>query len=332
MSDPLASRLPTRSPLGALLALALATLPWIARPQPPAAAAAASTPPAARLGPAQPIASAHLHQLLRLTPRLVSGSSPTTDAEFAELASLGVTTVLSVDGARPEVERARRHGLRYVHLPIGYDGISTNRQAEFARAASSATGTVYVHCHHGRHRGPAAAAIVAAWTENWSRDQTRAWLEQAGTGREYPGLHRCVADTRPDPVAASRVGRLPEVAATSTVVEAMVRIDQHLEHLEAAQPTGFDSVPGHPDLAPPHEATLLREQFRELLRLDDTVRRDEEYRRLAADSERAATALESALRDAAARPDVRARALQSVRATCTPCHRAHRDGGASPGR
>src|SRR4051812_22126541 len=64
-----------------------------------------------------------LHNIFRVTPSVYSGSSREGDDGFRSLRRLGVRTVLSVDGARPEVERARKHGLRYVHLPIGYDGV-----------------------------------------------------------------------------------------------------------------------------------------------------------------------------------------------------------------
>ena len=64
-----------------------------------------------------------LHNVYRLTDKLLSGSGPEGDEGFASLQQLGVKTVLSVDGARPDVARARRFGLRYVHLPIGYDGV-----------------------------------------------------------------------------------------------------------------------------------------------------------------------------------------------------------------
>src|SRR5947209_839442 len=62
-----------------------------------------------------------LHNVFRLTDKLYSGSSPDGDEGFASLQRLGVKTVISVDGARPDVERAHQFGMRYIHLPIGYD-------------------------------------------------------------------------------------------------------------------------------------------------------------------------------------------------------------------
>lgn len=76
---------------------------------------------------AEILPSTNLHNVFAVAPRIFSGSSPENEAGFVELAKLGVKTVISVDGAKPDVEMARKHGLKYVHLPIGYDGIPTNR-------------------------------------------------------------------------------------------------------------------------------------------------------------------------------------------------------------
>ena len=70
-------------------------------------------------------------------------------------------TVISVDGAKPDLEAARKHGLRYVHLPHGYDGVPAPRGDELAIALRTLEGPIYVHCHHGKHRSPAAAGV--AW-------------------------------------------------------------------------------------------------------------------------------------------------------------------------
>ena len=57
----------------------------------------------------------------------VSGSVPEGDAGFDTLAAMGVKTIISVDGAVPEVERATVRGMRYIHLPIGYNGVDEKR-------------------------------------------------------------------------------------------------------------------------------------------------------------------------------------------------------------
>jgi hypothetical protein len=36
-------------------------------------------------------------------------------------------TIISVDGARPNVDAAKKEGLSYVHIPIGYNGVPRKR-------------------------------------------------------------------------------------------------------------------------------------------------------------------------------------------------------------
>lgn len=37
-------------------------------------------------------------------------------------------TIVSVDGAIPNVEAAKAHGIEYVHIPFGYDGVPEETQ------------------------------------------------------------------------------------------------------------------------------------------------------------------------------------------------------------
>src|SRR5262245_50112426 len=108
----------------------------------------------------QHLAAEHLPNPWRIHPKVISGGLPEGDAAFAELIALGVKTVISVDGAQPDVASARRFGLRYIHLPHGYDGVPPERMKELAKAVRDLPGPIYIHCHHGKHRSPAAAAVA----------------------------------------------------------------------------------------------------------------------------------------------------------------------------
>lgn len=291
------------------------------------AAGADETARAGSGGPAQPLKSAELHNLHRMTAWILGGSEPESEGAFAELERLGVRTVISVDGAKPDLDRARRHGMRYVHLPIGYDGISARRVAELVQAVRLAEGVVYVHCHHGKHRGPAAAAVMCAATEGWSEERTRALLEQVGTGKEYPGLYRSVALFRePEAAVLGALGPLPEVAKTSSTVETMVLIDEHWERLKAARASGFREVPGHPDISVRHEVVMLWEGFRELSRLGESVERGGGYQAGLKASEDAVAELRAALEESEPKPARRETAFRRIETGCVECHRAHRNG------
>ena len=263
-----------------------------------------------------------LENAFRVTDRILSGSQPAGDAAFAGLARLGVKTIVSVDGARPDVEAARKHGLRTIHLPFGYDGIPAARIPQLIGAASVAEGRVYVHCHHGKHRGPAAVGVMCEGTAGWTPERAEAWLRQAGTGEEYAGLFRNVREFKPVPPSTDE---LPEVAETPALVDAMVAMDERFDLLKAIQEAGWKTPPGHADLSPAHEATLLWEQLRELARTGDTARRSEDYRARLTASEKAAEALRATLRSAAPdRPALDA-AFKKAGQSCAACHKEYRN-------
>jgi len=51
--------------------------------------------------------------------------------------------------------------------------ITQTRGVELARAvqAAEAQGPVYLHCHHGKHRAPTAAAVVCRALDGWTADE-----------------------------------------------------------------------------------------------------------------------------------------------------------------
>ena len=273
-----------------------------------------------------PLPSTHLHNLFRATTNVFSGSSPEDDAAFGEIAKLGVKTIISVDGSKPDVETARKHGLRYIHLPIGYDGVPTNRVAELAKAAQSSPGPLYVHCHHGLHRGPAAVAVICEATAGWTTNQAVAWLKQAGTAPDYVGFYRSAAEFRlPEAVALARIVELPEVTKSSFIVEAMVAIDEEFDRLKAAQKVGWSKIPNQPDVTLAHTATILWEYFRELTRTDDTAKRPDDYRAKLAAAEKATDQFRALLRDDKADTAARDTAFKSLGQTCGACHKQFRN-------
>lgn len=276
--------------------------------------------------PATAVATTTLHNVFKLDDTLYSGNSPDSEEAFRELAKLGVKTIISVDGGKPNVELAHRFGMRYVHLPIGYDAVPKSRAAELVKAAMGADGPLYVHCHHGKHRGPAAAATICRARDGWTAERADEFLKQAGTAADYAGLFRDVRDFRPP--TADELARLPakfpEVAETPDVVDAMVAIDEHFDALKAAQKAGWRDVPGHPDLTPAQAATLLWEQFREMARTSDTAQRNDDYRKQLTESEQAAAALRKFLGESKTTPE-RDAAFQRVTKNCAACHKAHRN-------
>src|SRR5712671_3647977 len=58
-----------------------------------------------------------LENAFALGANIFSGGSPQGDAAFQALEKLGVKTIITVDGAQPDVEGAHARGIRYIHLP-----------------------------------------------------------------------------------------------------------------------------------------------------------------------------------------------------------------------
>jgi protein tyrosine phosphatase (PTP) superfamily phosphohydrolase (DUF442 family) len=271
-----------------------------------------------------------LHNVFRLTDRLYSGSAPDGEDGFRSLAELGVKTVISVDGAKPDVATAGRHGLRYVHLPVGYDGVPRETAVRIARAVRDLPGPAYLHCHHGKHRGPAAAAAAVRCLDD--RCPTSAaveFLHAAGTDANYAGLFAGVE--RATPATAAELDRaggdFPAVAPVPDLVRTMVAIDERWDRMKLVKQAGWKAPPNHADLDPPHEAVQLREHYREAARLPEVAARPDVFRTLLAEGEADAARLEALLRDGnrGAAGDRLEEAYRKVANGCVTCHRQFRD-------
>ena len=274
-----------------------------------------------------PIPGTELDNAYRLTDKVIAGAAPEGDAAFEKLRTLGVRTIISVDGAKPDVELARKHGLRYVHLPIGYDDVAPEEGRAIAKAIDELPGPIYVHCHHGRHRSAAAVAVACVVNRRLKPEQAESVLKTFGTGENYKGLWASARAARPvDPAVLDRVNvDYVETAKVPPMAEAMVDIDQTLGRIKLAADSGWRTPPTHPDVDPPHEALQLVEKLRELGRTQDVLRaRPQGFRDSLVHAEAEAQALETALRARQPTATLDA-ALKNVNSSCATCHKAFRD-------
>lgn len=283
------------------------------------------------------IESAGIENLYRLSPRIYSGAQPEGEDGFKALERLGVRTIISVDGAAPELMLARKHGLRYVHVPIGYDGLPTTQALKIIKAARELPGPVFVHCHHGKHRGPAAAALCAVAVERWSRDKATSWMRTAGTAADYRDLFRSVNTLRipTDEELRNAAIELPERAPVSSLVEIMVEVDRDWNRLKVHQKAGFHN-PDDPDEMTPQQAALqLTERFRELNRQDLGGTKAEGFVAAVRDAKDVTEKLERSLNKLAqsganADLDSAQAAFRKVAESCSACHKKFRDGTPAP--
>ena len=131
----------------------------------------------------------------RLAPNLITGGMPQDEMSFAELKKLGVTTVVSVAEAPPNVEAAEKNGLKYIHIPLTYDGVSVEQRDQILRAAADSDGAVYMHCQSGRNRAATAAAMCLVGNEGRSVDEAIQWMKTRGTAEEHVNLWKAVRET-----------------------------------------------------------------------------------------------------------------------------------------
>jgi protein tyrosine phosphatase (PTP) superfamily phosphohydrolase (DUF442 family)/cytochrome c556 len=275
--------------------------------------------------PYRPMQLQGLDNVYAVAGRFFSGSVPQTDADFALLQKLGVKTLLSVDGAPPDVERAAKFGLRYVHIPFGYDGIPATNVVQLIRAGQTLPGPVYVHCHHGKHRGPAAVAVMCEGVAGWEPALAERWMKLAGTATNYTGLYRSAATfSAPSPEALAAVStNFPSHVAVAPLAAIMVQIDSRWDALKAAQKQEFPA-PAAPN------ALQLQELFHETHRTGAGTGRGERFESalksidtLAAELTRQLTTLDT--QRTPERVTAATEAMRAVGKSCSACHRNFRD-------
>jgi len=269
-----------------------------------------------------PVDPPGLHNVVQLGKRLFSGSEPDGAEGFASIAKLGVRTIVSVDGARPNVDFARREGMRYVHIPFGYDGVTPQAGLALARLVRETEDPIYIHCHHGRHRGPAAAAI--AWIALGKASQSDALevLETAGTGKEYAGLWRDVGNYA-CPSSETELPGLLETAPVESLAAGMANIDRHWDDLKRCRDAQWQAPKEHPDLSPAQESLQLREAFYEVGRILPADRFDKAFRARLQEAESFAAQIETAL--ARFDHETAHAALANLERCCKQCHEAYRN-------
>jgi protein tyrosine phosphatase (PTP) superfamily phosphohydrolase (DUF442 family) len=276
--------------------------------------------------------STHLPNLVWIHARVLSGGQPEGEAAYRELAELGVKTIITVDGAQPDVETAKRFGLRYVHLPHGYDGIPEDRVAELAKAVLELDGPIYIHCHHGKHRSPAAASVACVSSGLIPAEQAVEVLKVAGTSSNYRGLFRAAAQAKPIPTKTLHARHVDfrERSEIPPLAEAMIQLEQMCDRFDQISKAGWRAPENHVDLDLAHEALLLREQFAELLRTQQSQQQADEFLELLQDSQQAAIALENALRVWKPSPGMQPpvafdQHFSRITENCRACHVKFRD-------
>lgn len=270
----------------------------------------------------------HLLNAIQVQPQIISGALPDQEASFAELQALGVKTILSVDGMRPDVPMAKKFGMRYVHLPNGYDGIPPDRVLELAKAIRDLPKPIYVHCHHGKHRSPAAVAAACRTLGLITPEHAQDTLKLAGTNPGFRGLFESVRQSQPaaNSILDSVKVDFQEISPIPPMAEMMVSIDLAMSELIAAKKKNWPKWDKSAT-----DALMLKEHMVELGRLEDSQARGKEFQQLLHESVLLSGSLESELRRAyygqvAADSGIKSSSLLArVEDNCVRCHEQFRN-------
>lgn len=239
----------------------------------------------------------HLPNAIQVREGLISGGLPETEAAFEELKRLGVQTIISVDGAKPDVEMAQRYAMRYVHIPHGYDGISEPALQALTKAAYELPGPIYIHCHHGKHRSPAAAAALCVSQGTMQVSEALGVLKLAGTDPSYQGLFQAVQKAKRmdrDELAKLPID-FPSVREMPPLIDSMIELNETFSRLSKVASANWKPSPESSSIDVPHDSVLLREHFEEMQRLEDVAKYPSDFRRFLQESERAAWFIETML-------------------------------------
>lgn len=262
-----------------------------------------------------------LENFFQVTPKLWSGGEPTANGWNA-LRELGIKTVISVDGAPPNLQEARRVGIRYVHLPVGYSGVDRDVAIKIASAVQRSSGPVYLHCHHGKHRGPAAVALVCQTLYQWDVAQATSWMKQAGTSEQYHGLYRSVARFQPPSAAelAAVPRDLPERVSVPTLTQMMVDVDHQFEEIQRLEKNDFQ-----PSERSSQAAVLLLEHWKEIARMGDQVVNNEDFANRLKEMSQTTKSLVSVLESNETARRQASSLVAALTKQCASCHAKHRD-------
>ena len=271
----------------------------------------------------------------RLSDTIISGSEPHDAEALAQLAAWGVKTVLSVDGKVPDVASAEELGLRYVHVPIRYRGITDDQIAKIAKTFRELEGPFYVHCFHGKHRGPAAAAIGRVALDGLPRDRAIAEMRQwCSTASKYEGLYTSVA-TSSIPSAAETSAYDFDFASAMTfdgVRDAMVVLTRSWDEVKLAAKSGWKPSSEHPDIDALQSATQVSQLMHACSDMQETADYPEDFREMLGASQGHIDALVEFLTDCRVEGTseylVHERleeTFRAAKASCLECHSYYRN-------
>lgn len=125
--------------------------------------------------PAASIAAPSISNFDIVSEGLWRGAAPSNQA-LKKLQESGVKTIVDLrmagPGAVEEANNAKKLGIKYIHIPLGFMGPSLFKVAQFLNIVNDpANQPVFVHCRYGADRTGALVAVFRVIHDHWSFNQ-----------------------------------------------------------------------------------------------------------------------------------------------------------------
>lgn len=198
-------------------------------------------------------------------------------------------------------------------------------------------GRVYIHCHHGKHRSAAAAAVAISSLGYASPQEMIARMRVSGTSPNYKGLFALAerAEELDSAVIDSTPANFPSVERATGIVKAMIELDEIDTRLRLIERAGWKTPADHPDLVPEAEAARMARILRELTEgawaegeraVGERARTSPaEFDALLRQNSAQAATLGTMLRNGRSDPTSLSKQLNLLVSSCKGCHIAYRD-------
>jgi len=260
---------------------------------------------------------------IRLDHDIWTGAAPADATAMRTLFDAGIRTVISVD-ALPSPLAPAGVEMRRVHLPVGYDGLSATVQDALLVAWRDCSKPLYIHCHHGKHRGPAAAVTLLRRLGRIDVAEGFTTLRACGTSFAYPGLYQSMREATGVTSATLQALEIPlqEHYQVGSLTAGMAALDRSWENVLESQRGGWQRTQRHPDAAPTAETAAVTEHLRVIATMPHAY--PQSFDSALARVIEASTRLEAAV----ARGDflMAGRLASWMDSSCVACHAGHRDG------
>ena len=275
----------------------------------------------------KPFAYPGLNQIVAFDSRVFSGSKPVGRLGMKTLRSMGVDTIICVDGVAPDVNNATLFNINTIHIPLKYISPSKEQVLDLATALNTGqqNGKVYIHCHHGKHRSAAAAAVALLALGQSDVKSMTAKMRISQTSSHYKGLWDAVNNqTKIDPLSIlANNKKMPAAVKPEGITLQMIAIDEAMDRLQLLQRNNWTTPKTHPDLAPASDAGLISEVLRQMQLSDDINQFALDYETKMINALHHANSLEEAVNENLSTHELN-QFMNRLEQSCINCHDAFR--------